>query len=101
MLRDCSFKVLIYLDLQSECERISSMVGSGSLLMKIPCFFSCSLRSLKSANSTLGLLGGDLGEAEGVFLHVDCSDIIAEEMGDTLADDRAEYSLWASFNILM
>jgi len=94
--------IMLGLDLQqSECVRMSSMVGSGSLLMNIPCFFNCSFRSLKSANSTFGLFGGDLGEAEGVFLHVDWSDIIAEEMGDTRAEERAEYSRWASFNILM
>merc|ERR1719384_1699493 len=60
------------LDLQSACERISSMVGSGSRLMNTPFFFSCSFRSLKSASSTLGLLGGDLGEPPvGVFLQVE------------------------------
>jgi len=80
-------------DLQSEWVRMSSIVGSGSLLMKTPCFFNCSFKSLKSANSTLGLFGGDLGEVDGVFLHVDCSDIIADDIGDTRADERAEYSL--------
>ena len=33
----------------------SSPLCSGSLLMKIPCSFSCSLNSLKSASSTFGL----------------------------------------------
>ena len=79
-------------DLQSELYRMSSMVGSGSRLMKTPCFFSCCFRSLKSASSTLGLLGGDLGEAEGVFLQVELTDIRADEMGDTRAEDLAEYS---------
>ena len=79
-------------DLQSELYRISSIVGSGSLLIKTPCFFSCSFRSLKSASSTLGLFGGDLGEADGVFLQVEFNDIKADEMGDTLAEDLAEYS---------
>ena len=76
------------------------MVGSGSLLINIPSLFNCSFRSLKSANSTLGLFGGDLGDVEGVFRHVEDRDIIAEDMGDTRADDLAEYSLWASFSIL-
>jgi len=84
---------MLGLDLQSEWVRMSSIVGSGSLLMKTPCFFNCSFKSLKSANSTLGLFGGDLGEVDGVFLHVDCSDIIADDIGDTRADERAEYSL--------
>ena len=98
----CKIVLILYLDLQSDCDRISSMVISGSLLINIPCFFNCSFRSLKSASSTLGLFGGDLGDPpQGVFLQVDCSDIIAEEMGDTLADDLAEYSLCASFNIFM
>ena len=40
---------------------------------------------LKSASSTLGLLGGDLGEPPvGVFLQVEERDIMAEEMGETL-----------------
>ncbi len=47
-----------------------------------------------------GLLGGDLGEAEGVFLHVEDMDIIAELMGDTRAELRAD-SRWASRNIRM
>ena len=34
---------------------IDSPLCSGSLLMKIPCSFSCSLNSLKSASSTFGL----------------------------------------------
>ena len=34
---------------------IDSPLCSGSLLMKIPCSFSCSLNSLESASSTLGL----------------------------------------------
>lgn len=89
------------LERQSVLVRMSSMVGSGSLLMNTPCVFNCSFKSLKLARPTLGLFGGDFGEAEGVFLHVDETDIIADEIGDTLADDRAEYSFWASFNILM
>ena len=48
----------------------------------------------------LGLLGGDLGEAEGVFLHVDDMDIMAELIGDTRAELRAEFSRCASRNIL-
>ena len=84
--------VVLGRDLQSELYRISSIVGSGSLLIKTPCFFSCSFRSLKSASSTLGLFGGDLGEADGVFLQVEFNDIKADEMGDTLAEDLAEYS---------
>ena len=67
-------------------------MGSGSRLIKTPCFFSCCFRSLKSASSTLGLFGGDLGEADGVFLQVEFTDIKAEEMGETLAEDLAEYS---------
>jgi len=77
---------------QSVPVRMSSMVGSGSLLMNTPWFFSCSFRSLKFASPTLGLLGGDLGEEEGVFLHVEETDIIADDSGDTRADERAEYS---------
>jgi len=92
---------MLGLDLQSVLFMMSSMVGSGSLLMNTPSFLSCSFRSLKSASSTFGLFGGDLGEAEGVFLHVDETDIIADEIGDTLADDLAEYSFCASFNIFM
>ena len=84
--------VVLGRDLQSELYRISSIVGSGSLLMKTPCFFSCCFRSLKSASSTLGLFGGDLGEADGVFLQVEFTDIKAEEMGETRAEDLAEYS---------
>merc|ERR1719471_533051 len=79
---------MLGLDLQSDCDRISSIVISGSLLINIPCFFNCSFRSLKSANSTLGLFGGDLGEVEGVFLQVDCKDIIADDIGETRADER-------------
>ena len=79
-------------ELQSALLRISSMVGSGSLLMNTPWVFNWSFKSLKLARPTLGLFGGDLGEAEGVFLHVDETDIIADEIGDTLAEDRAEYS---------
>ena len=45
-----------------------------------------------------GLFGGDLGEADGVFLQVEETDIMAELMGDTRAEDRAEFSRWASFN---
>ena len=33
-----------------------------------------------------------MGEADGVFLQVELTDIRAEEMGDTLAEDLAEYS---------
>ena len=105
LLAPANFQVLggmvLGRDLQSEWCRMSSIVGSGSLLMKTPCFFNCSFRSLKSASSTLGLFGGDLGEAEGVFLHVELTDIKADEMGETLAEDLAEYSRWASFSILM
>ena len=81
--------------------RISSMVGPGSLLMNTPWAFSCSFKSWKYASSTFGLLGGDLGEEEGVFFDVDETDIIADERGDTLADDRVEDSLCASLSILM
>ena len=45
-----------------------------------------------------GLFGGDLGEADGVFLQVEETDIMAELMGDTRAEDRAEFSRCASFN---
>ena len=86
---------------QSVLHRMSSMVGSGSLLINTPWFFSCSFKSLKFARPTLGLLGGDFGDEEGVFLHVDDTDMIADDSGDTRAEDRAEYSFWASFNILM
>jgi len=86
---------------QSVVHRMSSMVGSGSLLMNTPWFFNCSFKSLKFARPTLGLLGGDFGDEEGVFLHVDDTDMIADDSGDTRAEDRAEYSFWASFNILM
>ena len=77
---------------------------------------------LKSASSTLGLLGGDLGEPPvGVFLQVEERDIMAEEMGETLdqsqmrtpghvtrsppmrahlAEERADCSRAASFSIL-
>ena len=48
----------------------------------------------------LGLFGGDLGDADGVFLQVDDKDIIAELIGDTLAELRAEFSLCASLSIL-
>ena len=47
-----------------------------------------------------GLLGGDFGEADGVFLQVEDIDIIAELIGDTRAELRAD-SRWASRNILM
>ena len=83
---------MLGLERQSVLFRISSIVGSGSLLMNTPWVLSCSFKSLKFASSTFGLFGGDLGEAEGVFLHVDDTDIIADEIGDTLADERAEYS---------
>jgi hypothetical protein len=39
-------------------------------------------------------------EAEGVFLVVDDSDMMAEEMGETLLDDL-EDSLWASRSMRM
>ena len=92
---------MLGLERQSVLLRMSSIVGCGSLLMNTPWVFSCCFKSLKSASSTFGLFGGDLGEAEGVFLHVDETDIIAEEIGDTRADDRAEYSFCASFSIFM
>ena len=83
---------MLGLERQSVLQRISSIVGSGSRLINTPCFFNCSLRSLKLASPTLGLLGGDLGDAVGVFLHVEETDIIAEDNGETRAEDRAEYS---------
>ena len=81
--------------------KLTILLNNFDLFMNTHCFLSCSFKSLKSANSTFGLFGGDLGEVEGVFLHVDDNDIIAEEMGDTRAEDLAEYSRWASLSILM
>ena len=46
------------------------------LLTKMPCCLSCSLNSLKSDSSTLGLFGGDFGEAEGVFFVVEETDLM-------------------------
>ena len=56
--------------------------------------------SSKWTSSVLGLLGGDLGEAEGLFLQVEERDIRAELMGETRAEERAEFSFWASRSIL-
>jgi len=53
----------------------------------------------KFASSVFGLLGGDFGEAEGVFLHVEDKDIMAELIGETLAEERAEFSRCASLSI--
>ena len=50
--------------------------------------------------SSLTALGGDLGEAEGLFLQVEETDIWAEVMGETRAEERPEFSLWASRSIL-
>lgn len=86
---------------QSVLVSMSSIVGSGSRLMNTPWFFNCSFKSLKLARPTFGLLGGDFGEEDGVFLHVDETDMIADESGETLAEDRAEYSFCASFNIFI
>lgn len=56
--------------------------------------------SVNVANSQFGLFGGDLGEEQGVFLlGVVERDISAEEMGETLVDDRLD-SLCASRSIL-
>jgi len=89
------------LDRQSVPVSMSSIVGSGSLFMNTPWLFNCSFKSLKLASPTLGLLGGDFGEADGVFLHVDDTDMIADDKGETLAEERAEYSLCASLSILI
>lgn len=48
-----------------------------------------------------GLFGGDFGDGVGVFFLVDDSDISADDMGDTRAEDLAENSRWASLNMLM
>lgn len=69
---------------------------SGSLFTTTPRRFSS-----KFANSVFGLFGGDFGEAEGVFLQVEESDIMAELMGETRAEDRAECSFCASRSILI
>ena len=76
-------------------DKEKSSRASGSRLTTIDLRFSSKLTS-----SVLGLLGGDFGEAEGVFLHVEESDIMAELMGETRAEERAEFSRCASFSIL-
>ena len=40
-----------------------------------------------------GLFGGDMGEGIGEFRHVEFRDIMAEMIGETLADVRQEVSL--------